>query len=24
MTMDATGKFLQADCGDIKPVVPRK
>jgi hypothetical protein len=24
MTMDATGKFLKADCGDIKPMAPRK
>jgi len=24
MTMDAAGKFLKADCGDIKPVAPRK
>ncbi len=24
MTMDAAGKFLKADCGDVKPMAPRK
>jgi hypothetical protein len=24
MNMDATGKWLGADCGDVKPIVPRK
>jgi hypothetical protein len=24
MVVDATGKWLQADCGDVKPITPRK